>query len=337
MVSYLIAKHKRTDREDKEQRQKLRVQKERLDRKIERIREFLEKSDPKPGRRIRQNKSNITDNESAKMASSRGVIQGYNGLALTDGKHQIVVSADAFGNVCEHEYLGAMVEGAKQNLRRMKFFGLGLKSATLLADTNHFSEDNCRFLLQNGIDGYIPDHGFRVRDPRYPENKEEQKKRVKYRQEDFRYDEKDGCYYCPMGKRLTLKRKGILFHGYCGDRYQASILDCRMCVNHYRCLNRQAKSRTLFVTTKPKKKTWSVKMREKIDTEEGRDMYARRMGIVEPVFAHITYHKKLNRFTLRGRTKVKIQWLLYMLVHNIQKIKQYGKGEIKKIEAWQVG
>ena len=174
-------------------------------------------------------------------------------------------------------------------------------------------------------------------DPRYPENKEAQKKRVKYRQEDFKYNEQDGCYYCPLGKRLTLKSKGLLFHGYHGNRYAASILDCRVCLNHYRCLNRQAKYKALFITTKPKKKTWSVKMSEKIDTEEGRDMYARRMGIVEPVFAHITYHKKLNRFTLRGRAKVKIQWMLYMLVHNIQKIRVYGKGEIKKIVSWQAG
>ena len=66
-------------------------------------------------------------------------------------------------------------------------------------------------------------------------------------------------------------------------------------------------------------------------------MYAKRMGIVEPVFAHIAYHKKLNRFTLRGRAKVKIQWMLFMLVHNIQKINRYGKGEIQQIVNWQTG
>jgi hypothetical protein len=187
------------------------------------------------------------------------------------------------------------------------------------------------------LDGYIPDHGFRTRDPRYPERKEERKKRVKYHQEDFSYNEKDGCYYCPMGKRLTRKRRNILFHGYRGDRYAASILDCRACVNHYRCLNSQAKFKALFVTIKPKKKTWSVKMMEKIDTEHGRDMYAKLMGIVEPVFAHIIYQKKLNRFTLRGLAKVKIQWLLFMPMHNIQKINRYGKGEIKKIVNWQPG
>ena len=326
-----MEKHTRTDREEKEKRKRIRKQKERLNEKIDRIKKFLDKNDPKPGKRGGENKSNITDNESAKMASSHGVVQGYNGMALTDAKHQIVVSADAFGNVCENEYLDDMIEAAKENFKRLSCFGLGVKKAALLADTNYFSEDNCRYTLKNGIDAYIPDHGFRLRDPRYPENKDEQKKRVKYRQEDFMYFATGDYFLCPMGKRLSLKRKGILFHGYRGNRYAASILDCRACVNHYRCLNRQAKFKALFRTTKPKKKTWSMKMAEKIDTEEGRDMYARRMGIVEPVFANITFHKRLNRFTLRTRAKVKIQWMLYMLVQNIEKIGKYG--DLKMIKS----
>ncbi len=51
-----------------------------------------------------------------------------------------------------------------------------------------------------------------------------------------------------------------------------------------------------------------------IDTEKGRDIYSQRMGIVEPVFANITYHKKVNRFGLRGRAKVRIQWILYNIL-----------------------
>ncbi len=40
-------------------------------------------------------KSNRTDNDSAKMATSKGVIQGYTGVAAVDAKHQIIVSAQA--------------------------------------------------------------------------------------------------------------------------------------------------------------------------------------------------------------------------------------------------
>ena len=62
----------------------------------------------------------------------------------------------------------------------------------------------------------------------------------------------------------------------------------------------------------------------KIDTEEGRRIYAQRMAIVEPIFANIRIQKRLDRFTLRGKVKVNIQWLLYCMVHNVEKILNYG-------------
>jgi hypothetical protein len=68
-----------------------------------------------------------------------------------------------------------------------------------------------------------------------------------------------------------------------------------------------------------------VLLKRKIDTEEGRRMYSRRLGIVEPVFANIRAQKRMDRFTLRGRAKVNIQWMLYCLVHNIGKIVNFGE------------
>ena len=65
-------------------------------------------------------------------------------------------------------------------------------------------------------------------------------------------------------------------------------------------------------------------MIEKIDTEQGRKVYAQRMAIVEPIFSNIRVQKRLDRFTLRGKAKVNIQWLLYSMVHNIEKISNYG-------------
>jgi len=46
-------------------------------------------------------KSNRTDNESAKMATSKGVIQGYVGVAAVDDRHQIIVEAQAHGSGSE--------------------------------------------------------------------------------------------------------------------------------------------------------------------------------------------------------------------------------------------
>ncbi|MEN8134956.1 MAG: transposase [Thermodesulfobacteriota bacterium] len=33
-----------------------------------------------------------------------------------------------------------------------------------------------------------------------------------------------------------------------------------------------------------------------------------------------------NRFTLRGKTKVNSQWLMYCMTHNLKKIHQLGPG-----------
>ena len=50
-------------------------------------------------------KSNVTDNESAKLKAGSGFIQGYNALALVDAKHQIVVHAEPIGQelLCQRE------------------------------------------------------------------------------------------------------------------------------------------------------------------------------------------------------------------------------------------
>jgi hypothetical protein len=59
-------------------------------------------------------------------------------------------------------------------------------------------------------------------------------------------------------------------------------------------------------------------MLEKIETEQGRRIYPQHLAIAEPVFANIRIDKRLVRFTLRGKVKVNIRWLMYCLVHNIE-------------------
>lgn len=60
-------------------------------------------------------------------------------------------------------------------------------------------------------------------------------------------------------------------------------------------------------------------MKARIDSREGRRLYSRRLGIVEPVFGNLHTHH-LRRFTLQSRRKVDVQWKLFALVHNVQKL-----------------
>jgi len=65
-------------------------------------------------------------------------------------------------------------------------------------------------------------------------------------------------------------------------------------------------------------------MKAKVDAPEGKQIYARRLAIVEPVFANICVHKRTDRFTLRSKFKVDVQWMLCALIHNIGKIHSFG-------------
>jgi len=79
-----------------------------------------------------------------------------------------------------------------------------------------------------------------------------------------------------------------------------------------------------FIVSKISKTHYTDWMRQRIDSEDGRWFYSHRMSVVEPVFGNITAIKGLKRFSLRGRRKVGGQWLLYCLVHNVEKLMNYG-------------
>ena len=129
-------------------------------------------------------------------------------------------------------------------------------------------------------------------------------------------------HICPNGKVLKLVVKRVLKRGYLYRKYYAAEQDCQICPLKPWCLYAAgAKRKQLFV---PIGESLSRQMVEKIETEAGPRIYPQRLAIAEPVFANIRVNTRLDRFTLRGEVKVNIQWLLYCLVHNIEKILNYG-------------
>ena len=68
------------------------------------------------------------------------------------------------------------------------------------------------------------------------------------------------------------------------------------------------------------------KMQAKLKTLAGRAAYARRKAIVEPVFGQIKEARGFRRFLLRGLDKIRGEWRLVCLTHNLLKIWRYGRG-----------
>jgi hypothetical protein len=87
----------------------------------------------------------------------------------------------------------------------------------------------------------------------------------------------------------------------------------------------ETRRKHLAVFVEKVQETLSQQMQAKIDTPEAREIYGRRLTIVEPVFGNLCSQKRLDRFMLRGKIKVNIQWMLYCMVHNIEKILHYGR------------
>jgi hypothetical protein len=286
-------------------------------------------------------KSNRTDNESAKMATSKGVIQGYTGVAAVDARHQIIVDAQAHGTGSEQELLVPVVKAIKGALIDAPLL---TDSSLITADAGYHSETNLKQLADLEVDALIADNGMRQRDERFkdqgkhkqnPEplyDKSGQKKAKKqaavYRPEDFHYDPETQTCVCPAGKTLYGNGKNCIHNGYTAIKFQGAQRDCVPCTHRDQCLRTPAKTRTrqvaFFQGKADGQESFTDKMKARIDSPEGRIRYGRRFATVEPVFGNLRHNKQLNRFTLREQKKVDAQWKLYCLVHNIEKLAHHG-------------
>ena len=66
------------------------------------------------------------------------------------------------------------------------------------------------------------------------------------------------------------------------------------------------------------------RMRRKLQTRRGRQRYALRMQIVEPVFGQIKQGRGFRQFLLRGLKKVNGEWSLICTGHNLLKLFRFG-------------
>ena len=309
----------------------------RLRQKVDRIEKFLSENEPKIGSRGKEIQSNVTDNDSAKLSSSHGVLQGYNANAIVDERHQIVVHAEAFGKGEDGTHMGPMLEGAQEKLKAIGWQD-PLKNRQISADTGYYSVSNLEVCKDQRVDAYVPDPQFRKRDVRFADagrhrrSVDKRHERYKSRKrwfsvEDFRLDDRTGKLICPAGKALYRNGKNFQTKdGYIATSYRAPKRACTGCHLRSKCL-RSPEGTTRQVRIFHGRRPGSItdEMKQKIDTPQGRRTYSKRLGIVEPVFGNIRACKRMDRFTFRGQIKVNIQWLLYCLVHNIEKIMNFGK------------
>jgi transposase len=338
-VEHLLRRHREADAvgDDTPLRAARGKQIDTLQAALEKVRRFLQRHADKVGPSGRVKKSNLTDNDSAKMKTSKGIIQGYDGVAVVDGQHQIVVHAQAFGEAQEHALLVPMLEATRATFRELGLAEDVLAGAVVTADAGFHTDANIQYLEATHVDGYLADTLFRKRDPRFVTAERHKPEPVDdpsrlFRPADFHFDPKRLTCICPAGKRLYRSGQHNRPDGYRAVIFKGAKRDCGACPLRARCLTHPERTLirqvTLFLGRSPgKPETCSARMKRKIDTDHGRYQYSRRLAVAEPVFANICSTRRLRRFSLRGHRKVNTQWLLYCLVHNIGKLQHYGTSE----------
>ncbi len=281
-VRYMLNKHRDEDHQGENDiliRQREEKQIKTLLDASDKIDRFLKNNNERLGHSGKEVQSNITDNDSAKMKTSNGVIQGYVGVAAVDSKHQIIISAEAYGQGQEHGLLEPMVEQIETAFEADPVSPL--QEGRVLADSGFCNKATLAYLEEKNIDSYVADHGFRSRDPRFktavehkPETSRKKSDKSRFTVEDFSIDINQQRCICPAGKELWLKCAQAKITTNIFMQFMGHKEDCDHCTLRSKCLRstRQKGARQVNVkigSIAKKKHGPLERMKQKIDSTIG--------------------------------------------------------------------
>jgi len=238
---------------------------------------------------IEKKKINITDTDAKYMKEREGCIKtNYNAQVSVDEANQFILANTVTMDCNDKKQLIPMLKQTEENIEAKIDEGK--------ADSGYHSSQNLADANEMGIDVFIDDSN---------------KKRVgnenhKHDKVNFKYDPASNSYTCPEGEKLELKsaKKGT---------YECN--KCPSCPAKESCTKSKRR-----IITRDKNEIFVEENRAKIMSEEGAEKYQKRMHTVEPVYGNIKFNLGFKQFLLRGLDKVKGEFNLMCVAHNLQKI-----------------
>lgn len=227
---------------------------------------------------------------------------GYNVQIGVDSEY--IVSADIFPDRNDVWTLVPFLKTMEQKL--------GFKYPRVTADSGYESEEGYEFLKANGQAPYIK-----------PQTYEKWKKRSFRKdigkRENMSYEEKSDTYTCHAGKLLkpvfTKKQKSK--SGYQSEITVYECEDCGGCQQKEKCTKAKGNKRLYISKNFIARRQESY---ENIVSETGVKYRMNRSIQVEGAFGVLKGDYEFQRFLLRGKIKVKLEFLLLCLGYNINKL-----------------
>lgn len=237
---------------------------------------------------------NLTDCDARLMKDCQGRFQpSYNGQIAVD-KNQIIVAAATGNNSDDSANFTPMVKQSQDNV--------GSEIGKVLVDGGYYSKRNLKYAIEGGLDLYMPT------------GKGSSVPVGKFGREDFLYDPSSDSYLCPTGEKLRYKCRRTR-GGVESRLYRCSAAACTVCSLRSRCTTAPARELNISAVWHHERE-----MKEKLRSAKGRAVYSQRKVMVEPVFGNMKFNMGFAGFVLRGLKKVKGEFLLMCIAHNLKKI-----------------
>jgi transposase len=252
---------------------------------------------------------NLTDADATfQMQRGGTVTPGYRAEVAIDKKEQVIVACEVINKRTDYEQLIPLVEQIEANLPETS----NQKPIVITADSGYSSMDRLKELeAKKHIDAYIPDAIYqgKARDKKVSEDSPFHKKH-------FRYNPEKDTYTCQNNEELTFRYRRKEKGGQLASVYQCRSTICRKC-RYFGVCTKSPEGRQLRCYDNA---DVLDRMRCKLDTAEGKMIYGRRKAIVEPALGNIKHNLGFRRFLLCGLKKVKIEFMLIAIAHNIKKM-----------------
>jgi len=281
--------------------------------KVEKLAEIKEKiAKCKEALEAGGDKASLTDKEAGFMKHiGHGKHLSYNGQLSVD-KNGIIVDTDVVTKPSDDgALLKERVKSAEVNL--------GKEVTKVVADSCFFETVAIKEMMNQGKSCIVP---------KQTDVKRSRGKNKVFDIKDFKYDRASDEYICPAGGRLGLrhekKNRGKEYLVYAAKKR-----DCLKCFLREKCYKGKGRvhGRSLMV----------FKDRDFLDKyervmKEDKKLLKSRKSIIEPVIGYIKSHLRFRRFLLRGLEKVKGEWSIIAVVHNLIKIWRIINGKLSNRE-----
>lgn len=269
--------------------------KKNLEQKISTTIEVLEEDDSKQS-------INLTDADAPIMKGKKGNFDTFYNAQIGCNENEIIGYCDVVTAGNDKARLIPTIKGIEKNTAQ--------NIKTMLADADYGTLDSLEYMNKKNITGYVPYRGMNTVFDKKP-----------FHSSHFKYRTEKDNYICPKNEVLEFirerkdKKRNQIYKEYRTDA-------CKSCPFQKQCCPKGVARR---VISRELRQGLRDEMKKRLNSEEGKKVYKRRLHPIESIFGHLKFNLGYSYFLLRGIEMVKAEFVIMCLSYNLQKLANHSQ------------